>query len=211
MTVAIPKTEYRRYWSAITIEPMIACYMCAFTLITLTVSNLNLQKACKVNLRLGNETCMALETKTKDEYAGDEIEVQKLVASMMMWQTCAQNLLPCLLVLMVGAWSDRTRKRLPFMMLPLYGELVRNLGQMLCVYYFYQLPMEVAGIVETIPIALTGGQTMMTMTAYSYIGDATSVRNLRYHVTLIPTCCVQVIFKYFILNQRFRTNTMIIY
>jgi len=61
------------------------------------------------------------------------------------------------------------------MLLPLYGELARNAGQLLCVYYFDWLPMEAAGIAETIPIALTGGQAMLTMTAYSYVGDATSV------------------------------------
>lgn len=173
---AKPTIESQRFWKGVTIEPVIACYMTAFTLVTLTVSNLNLQKACKVNLRLSNETCEALVTKSTDEYAGDEIVVQELVTSMMLWQTVAQNVFPCLIMLLVGSWSDRTRKRVPCMMLPMYGELVRNAGQLLCVYYFDQLPMEAAGIAETIPLALTGGQTMMTMTAYSYVGDATSVR-----------------------------------
>lgn len=168
-------TAFRRLWEGITIEPVIACYMTAFTLVTLTVSNLNLQKACKVNLVLSNETCEALVTKSTDTYEGDEIVVQELVAGMMLWQTCLQNVFPCLLMLFVGSWSDRTRKRVPFMLLPIYGELIRNAGQLLCVYYFYQLPMEAAGIAETIPLALTGGQTMFTMTAYSYVGDATSV------------------------------------
>lgn len=170
------RTSVRRFWTGVTIEPVVGCYMTAFTLITLTVSNLNLQKACKVNLKLPDGTCEALMTKDKGAYKGDEQNVQELVAGMMLWQTCVQNVLPCLLMLLVGSWSDRTRRRVPCMLLPLYGELARNAGQLLCVYYFYQLPMEAAGIAETIPLALTGGQTMMTMTAYSYIGDATSVR-----------------------------------
>jgi PCFT/HCP family folate transporter-like MFS transporter 1/3 len=158
-----------------TIEPVVACYMTAFTLITLTVSNLNLQKACKVNLRLASDTCEALVTKGAGSSAADEVAVQRLVAGMMMWQTCAQNVLPCLVMLLVGSWSDRTRKRVPCMLLPLYGELVRNAGQLLCVYFFDQLPMEAAGIAESIPLAVTGGQTLLTMTAYSYMGDATLV------------------------------------
>ncbi|CAI6343437.1 unnamed protein product [Macrosiphum euphorbiae] len=166
---------WRRFWSGITVEPVVACYMTAFTMVTLTVSNLNMQKACRVNLQLPDETCEALVTKTAGGYPASEVAVQKLVTGMMMWQTCAQNILPCVLMLLVGAWSDRTRKRVPCMLLPLYGELARNAGQLLCVYYFYQLPMEAAGVAETIPLALTGGQTLMTMTAYSYIGDATSV------------------------------------
>ncbi|KAL5244759.1 hypothetical protein ACI65C_012169 [Semiaphis heraclei] len=166
---------WRRFCSGVTVEPVVACYMTAFTMVTLTVSNLNLQKACRVNLQLPDETCEALVTKTAGGYPADEVAVQKLVTGMMMWQTCAQNVLPCVLMLLVGAWSDRTRKRVPCMLLPLYGELARNAGQLLCVYYFYQLPMEAAGVAETIPLALTGGQTLMTMTAYSYIGDATSL------------------------------------
>lgn len=166
---------FRRFWHGVTIEPVIACYMTAFTLVTLTVSNLNLEKACRVNLRLADETCEALVTKSADERTGAEAAVQELVTGMMLWQTCAQNVLPCLVMLLVGSWSDRTGRRVPCLLLPVYGELVRNAGQLLCVYWFNSLPMEAAGIAETIPLALTGGQTMMTMTAYSYIGNATSV------------------------------------
>lgn len=175
MATTIGKT-FRRFRNGVTIEPVVACYMTAFTMITLTVSNLNLQKACLVNLRLADGTCDALMAKNGQAQAADEVAVQQLVAGMMLWQTCAQNALPCVLMLLVGSWSDRTRKRLPCMLLPIYGELARNVGQLVCVYYFRQLPMEAAGIAETIPIALTGGQAMLTMTAYSYVGDVTSVR-----------------------------------
>ncbi|CAH1725969.1 solute carrier family 46 member 3-like isoform X2 [Aphis gossypii] len=172
---------WRRFWSGVTVEPIVACYMTAFTMVTLTVSNLNMQKACRVNLRLPDETCEALVTKSTTGHSADEVAVQELVTGMMMWQTCAQNVLPCVLMLLVGAWSDRTRKRVPCMLLPLYGELARNVGQLLCVFY-YQLPMEAAGIAETIPWALTGGQTLMTMTAYSYIGDATSLEQRTFRI-----------------------------
>lgn len=181
---------FRRFWNGVTIEPVVACYMTAFTLVTLTVSNLNLEKACRVNLRLADQTCDALvaKTATDDGTAGAEAAVQELVAGMMLWQTCAQNVLPCLVMLLVGSWSDRTGRRVPCLLLPVYGELARNAGQLLCVYWFYRLPMEAAGVAETIPLALTGGQTMMTMTAYSYIGDATSVcvRALRVHLQTSP-------------------------
>ncbi|XP_026806843.1 solute carrier family 46 member 3-like [Rhopalosiphum maidis] len=181
-TTAATMSVWQRFWSGVTVEPMVACYMTAFTMVTLTVSNLNMQKACRVNLRLPDETCEALVTKSTNEQPAEEVAVQRLVTGMMLWQTCAQNLLPCVLMLLVGAWSDRTRKRVPCMLLPLYGELARNAGQLLCVYYFYQLPMEAAGVAETIPLALTGGQTLMTMTAYSYIGDATSLEQRTFRI-----------------------------
>uniref|UniRef100_A0A2S2QYI7 Solute carrier family 46 member 3 n=1 Tax=Sipha flava TaxID=143950 RepID=A0A2S2QYI7_9HEMI len=178
----VPARRRSTFWDDMTIEPVVACYMTAFTLITLTVSNLNLQKACKVNLRLASDTCEALVTKGAGSSAADEVAVQRLVAGMMMWQTCAQNVLPCLVMLLVGSWSDRTRKRVPCMLLPLYGELVRNAGQLLCVYFFDQLPMEAAGIAESIPLAVTGGQTLLTMTAYSYMGDATLIKNRTFRI-----------------------------
>lgn len=40
---------------------------------------------------------------------------------------------------------------------------------MLCTYFFYEVNMEVAVLVESIPLAITGGWNVMFLGVYTYI------------------------------------------
>lgn len=71
-----------------------------------------------------------------------------MVASMGVWKTILQSALPAFLIMFVGSWSDRWGKRKPCMLLPIVGELLTSIGLMVCTYFYYELPMEVAGFVE---------------------------------------------------------------
>lgn len=44
----------------ITVEPMLACYIMPSVLAGLATQNLNLEKACRVNLNYGDQVCDAL-------------------------------------------------------------------------------------------------------------------------------------------------------
>lgn len=83
-----------------------------------------------------------------ENYTREEQEVQQLVASMGVWKTILQSALPAFLIMFVGSWSDRWGKRKPCMLLPIVGELLTSIGLMVCTYFYYELPMEVAGFVE---------------------------------------------------------------
>lgn len=159
----------------ITIEPLLALFQVSSVLSSLTTQNLNLQKACSVNLRLDEDVCYGLKNKNTTFYADQEVAVQQLVADMLIWQTIIQSSVPCVLVVFIGSWSDRNRKRKPCMLVPIIGELVRNAGLLLCVYYFYELALEVAGLVESIPTSIAGGLSVLYLAAFSYIGDVSSV------------------------------------
>lgn len=159
-----------------TIEPMFGCYIITSVLTSLCTQNLNLQKACQVNLKLGDEICSALEHRdTSGNYTGQEVIVQELVADMMIWKTFVQSSIPSILIVFVGSWSDRNRKRKPGMVIPVVGELLTVIGLLVCTYYFYELPMEVNALVESLPPAMTGGWMTMIMAIFSYIGDVSSV------------------------------------
>lgn len=159
----------------ITVEPILALFQVSSVLSSLTTQNLNLQKACLVNLKLDNETCYALESKNKTLYSNAEVQVQKLVSDMLIWQTVIQSSFPCILVIFIGSWSDRNGKRKPCILVPIIGEIIRNAGLLLCVFYFNELSMEVAGLVEAIPSSLAGGLTVIYLATFSYIGDISSV------------------------------------
>lgn len=160
----------------ITVEPLLAFFIVSSVLGNLTTQNLNLQKSCRVNLNMSDAICTALEKRIKSNYTLDqEAQVQQLVTSMTMWQSVIQHTIPCIFVIFIGSWSDRTRRRKPVLLLPIFGELVRVLGLLVCVFYFYELPMEIAGLVESVPSSITGGWMIMFMGVFTYISDVTTV------------------------------------
>lgn len=61
------------------------------------------------------------------------------------------------------------------MIVPIVGELLTVIGLLICTYYFYELPMEVNALTESLPPAMTGGWMTMIMAVFSYIGDVSSV------------------------------------
>ncbi|XP_050422514.1 uncharacterized protein LOC126834550 isoform X2 [Adelges cooleyi] len=159
----------------ITVEPLVMIYILANVAAQLINQNLNMEKACSVNLHYSNETCSALKTNSNTtKYAAEEVVVQQLVANMLIWQTVVQNGIPMLFVIFLGSWSDRHQRRKPLILMPVIGELCSNIGILFSVYYFYQLPMEVAGIAESVPASLGGGWMIMFMAVFSYMGDVTS-------------------------------------
>lgn len=164
----------------VTVEPMMFPYLVATVLVILANQNLNIQKACRTELDLSAAVCAALENKDQDptgELADSEVAVQKLVADMLIWQTVLQNAVPAVFVLFLGSWSDRNRWRRPCMLLPIYGEIVKNVGLLVCVHYFQGIGMNVTGLWQSLPMAVTGYWTVMFMAVMSYIGDISTVRS----------------------------------
>lgn len=165
----------------ITVEPMLALYVMVSVMSSLTTQNLSLEKACRVNLNYSDVVCTALTNRETNNYTVEEAAVQQLVAGMISWKTVVQSALPSFLMLFLGSWSDRMGVRKPCMLLPILGEILTSIGLIVCTYFFYELPMEVAGVVESLFPALTGGWFTMFMAVFSYIGDVTTVemRTLR--------------------------------
>lgn len=166
----------------ITVEPVMICYILPYIMSNLAVQNLNLEKACRVNLRYNASVCDALGLRNVSGYTKEEeVEVQKLVATMAAWKSVIQSLVPSIIIMFFGSWSDRNNRRKPCIMLPIYGEASTVIGFLLCTYFFYELPMEVNGIAETVIPALTGGWFAVTMGVYAYISTISSLetRTLR--------------------------------
>ncbi|KAL6437541.1 hypothetical protein ACFW04_004171 [Cataglyphis niger] len=162
--------------SNITVEPMVACYVIPSVLSSLATQNLILEKACRVNLAYSDEICSALSARNTTGYEAEETAVQQLVARMQTWKTPLQSALPAILILFMGAWSDRTGLRKPCMLLPIIGEFFSSVTLIACTYWFHELPMETV-VLETVWPALTGGWFTMFMGIFSYIADITSVES----------------------------------
>ncbi|KAK2582171.1 hypothetical protein KPH14_004528 [Odynerus spinipes] len=163
--------------SNITVEPMIACYVIPSMLASLATQNLNLEKACRVNLGYSDDVCTNLAARNTSGLEREETAVQQLVAGMQTWKTALQSGLPILLILFMGAWSDKTGLRKPCMLLPIVGEFLSSVSMIACTYWFYELPMEATGVLEALWPSMAGGWFTMFMGVFSYIADITSVES----------------------------------
>lgn len=95
----------------ITVEPLLPFYIIANILTAFAAQNLYLDKACRVNLAFNSSVCDALARRETALFQREDIEVQKVVASMNGWKAIVQTFIPCLMILFVGSWSDRHGRR----------------------------------------------------------------------------------------------------
>lgn len=149
---------------------------------SLAMQNLNLEKACRVDLGYDTDICDAMAARNKTGYSKEEEEsVQKLVATAMACKNIIQSLLPSLLLMFLGSWSDRNNRRKPCIMLPIVGEMVTATGFLICTYYFNELSIVFNVIAEAVPPALTGGWFSMFMGVFAYISGVSTLetRTLR--------------------------------
>ncbi|KAH8262259.1 hypothetical protein KR026_010704 [Drosophila bipectinata] len=171
----------------ITVEPILAAYIMPSVLSNLATQNLNLEKACRVNMAYGGEVCDALTRRQTANYTLEEETVQQMVARMAAWKTVIQSLFPCLLILFWGSWSDRHRRRKPCILIPVVGEFLGVVGLMLCVY-FENAPMEAAALTEAIFPSLSGGWFTMLMGVFSYIADITTEEERTLRIGILNVC-----------------------
>ncbi|XP_044728955.1 uncharacterized protein LOC123292386 [Chrysoperla carnea] len=179
----------QNFCANITVEPMMACYIMPSVLSSLAVQNLNLEKACRVNLNFGSDVCDALSRRDTANYTFEETQVQQLVTGLTIWKTALQSSIPVILMLFVGSWSDRHSCRKPFMIIPVFGELMTTLSLILCTYFFYQLPVQVNGLVEGLIPALSGGWFTMFMATFAYIADVTTEDERTLRIGVVNVFC----------------------
>lgn len=172
----------------ITVEPLLAGLIIPSVISRFAMSNLNLDKACRVNLAFGDDICDALIKKSSNNYTEYERKVQELISSIDIWKGVIQTVLPCIIIMFLGAWSDRTGKRKICIMLPIYGELLTSLNNLLNVYFFYEIPVQYTVFLETLFPSITGGWVTMFLGVFSYISDITSEESRTFRVGLVNFC-----------------------
>lgn len=183
------REKCRFFWENITVEPVLAFYIMPSVFASLATQNLNLEKACRVNLAYSKEVCDALSNRETANYTLEEAAVQQLVASMGVWKTTLLASFPAVIILFGGAWSDRWGRRKPCIVIPILGEFFTVIGLIVCTYFFYELPMEVAGLIEGLLPALTGGWFVMFMGVFSYVGDVTTVEMRTLRIGIVNLFC----------------------
>lgn len=62
------REKFKYITSNITVEPIVICYVMPSVLSSLATQNINLEKACRVNLNYGKEICDALSNRQTANY-----------------------------------------------------------------------------------------------------------------------------------------------
>ncbi|CAG4936871.1 unnamed protein product [Colias eurytheme] len=172
----------------ITVEPLLAGLIIPSVISRFAMNNFNLDKACRVNFQFGDDICDALVKKSSNNYSTYERQVQTLISSIDIWRSVINTALPCIIIMFLGAWSDRTGKRKLCILLPISGEVMTSVNNIVNVFFFYEIPLEVTIFLETFFTAVTGGWVTMFLGVFSYISDITSEQSRTFRVGLVSFC-----------------------
>jgi len=166
-----PRPDPRQVLRALVCLELPASLM-AFSLAlhSIIVTNLYLDKVCRVDLNLTESICSDLNN---HEAEGNKVQAQ--VTKLELYKTLI-TAFPCILVsTLLATWSDRTGRRKPLIILPMLGDLVALLIYLLNVY-FKDWPA--AWLLLTSVYSLAGGFTTSMLALYSILASTTP-SNLR--------------------------------
>lgn len=170
----------------ITVEPLVASLSISDRLKAIAVQNLNLEKACLVNLNYSQEVCrMIMRGQNISQYREAQKEGQELVAGMQIWNNFILYFFPCVLLLFMGSYSDRHNCRKPFMLLPILGNIMMIIGLLFSTYYFEEVSLNYVGLIEAIFPAITGSWIVFYMAVYTYISSRTTLKQRTFRIGLV--------------------------
>lgn len=156
-------------------------YMMAFMVTSVMEQAFFLYKACRVNHDYPEDICSNLE-----KYADIKKEVQKTVASFLQWNNILGHIVPIILALFLGSWSDKRGRKLP-LVIGLCGKLIYSI---MIVVNSYQMtwPVEYIIYTATIPSALTGADVAIFASCFAYISDITTSEQRTLRITILDAC-----------------------
>lgn len=176
-----------RIKSSISVEPILAGLIIPSMLARLAIQNLNLDKTCRVKLNFNDTICDALIDR-KGNLTHYEADVQKIISNIESWKSVIQTAIPTLLVIFMGAWSDRTGNRKVCILLPIFGEFMVCISNLLSTFFFDEIGVEVTMFLEALFPAITGGWVMVYLGVFSYISDITDEESRTFRVGLVNLC-----------------------
>lgn len=171
-----------------TVEPCLFIYMMCTAISSLAVQNMHLEKACRVNLEYGDDICDRIARRNTTGLDDEVKNVQSLVAHVVAWKFPLQTAIPAVMVLFVGAWSDKYKKRKICILFPFIGEIICNIGLLFATYFFKELSLTATALIEALPAACTGSYIIIFMGMYSFMADRTSIESRTFRLGLVTIC-----------------------
>ncbi|KAF5299926.1 hypothetical protein FQR65_LT09321 [Abscondita terminalis] len=177
----------RLFWQAVTIEPVLICYVTARAMCDPMFKNLELDKACYVNAQFNGTVCSTITNGTFEQsnFTEENNIIQLYITNMHSWETSSASIITMVIVLLFGTCSDHYRIRKPFLLLSLFGQTIEFIGCLLCVAFMNQWPLEVLGVTQEIVLAFFGGEKLFLAIIFAYITDVTSDKQRTTKIAII--------------------------
>ncbi|XP_055544588.1 proton-coupled folate transporter [Wyeomyia smithii] len=167
-----------RWYRRITVEPSMFLYMMAFMLTSVVEQVFFLYKACTVNHGFSHDICINIEN-----YQDIKKQVQVTTSTFHMWNNIAMYVVPIILALFLGAWSDRRGRKLP-LILGLTGKFIYSV-MIVVNTRMTNWPVEYIIYTATIPSVLTGADIAIFASCFAYISDVTTVADRTLRITIL--------------------------
>lgn len=178
------KEQIKYLRDVITVEPVMGSFVMGTAITVPALMNLEFEKACRVNKGYNDTVCDAILSGHHENYTIQNNEVQMLIADMHSFLQPVQSIVPLVLILFLGSYSDRHKVRIPFLMLPIIAELVSVACLILCVVFMKTWPLEAQGVAQIV-IPSFFGKSMLIMAVYAYIADVSTLEMRTFRIAVV--------------------------
>ncbi|XP_045131269.1 proton-coupled folate transporter-like isoform X2 [Portunus trituberculatus] len=129
----------------------------------LASQDLQVDKACAVNVGLSDRICSDLR-----HHSQDQSTVMDVVSSLLMYRSIFETSIKAVWLLMLGSWSDRYSRQLP-LIISICGLLGEALVYLI-ISFMPSLPVE-SVLLASVPYSLSGGTHALLMICFAYLAD----------------------------------------
>ncbi|XP_069970903.1 proton-coupled folate transporter [Penaeus vannamei] len=154
----------RRFFGAVTVEPVCFLYAITFGMTMALLPNLWVDKICLVQLDYGEETCASLQ---EGKEPAKQDAVQKMSAQMSLYFQILLFVPAIFANLLLGAWGDMRGRRAP-VLAPVVGSLFMALVLMANCYW-WSLPPALL-LLAALPAGCTGSMMAVFSGCHAYVG-----------------------------------------
>lgn len=102
------------------------------------------------------------------------------------WNDIAGHLIPFMLAMFMGSWSDRRGRKLP-LLIGLFGKFFYS-TMVVVNTYMEDWPVEYIIYVATLPMAFTGADVAIFAAVFAYISDVSSKESRTLRVSIVEVC-----------------------
>ncbi|KAK5638289.1 hypothetical protein RI129_012584 [Pyrocoelia pectoralis] len=172
------------------IEPIVCLNLMTISIREMLLNNLLIEMACGVNMGYNKTVCESITNglHRKNNLTNENSKIQQEINYMLSWCLPINSIIPIVLLLFLGNFSDENKIRKPFLIMPTIGDLLSTMCCVLCVWYREVLPVEMGGIAHYVVPALFGTTPMLYMAAYTHIADASVNKTCIVRLAVMQVC-----------------------
>ncbi|KAL7038667.1 hypothetical protein ACKWTF_009649 [Chironomus riparius] len=170
--------DNKKWYQKISVEPTMFLYMMAFMLTSVVENVFFVYKSCTVNHGYSHEICINIE-----KYNETKAEVQQTTTKFLQYNSIAGQIIPIMLALFIGSFSDRRGRKLPLVM-GLIGKFVYS-SMIVVNSLMTTWPVEYIIYTATIPSAMTGADVAIFASAFTYIADISTQNDRTMRITIL--------------------------